>query len=187
MLVDSANAIDRFRIAASISLRHLRIDCIIMYKHVAKQRRLVNSNKELHLSDEDSSGNSSSSDGGRSDSGSDSDSDDSGEGEDDDDILGGLGGKEEDAGEEEEEDSDDEEILPPPAGFPTALEATINPIGEPEDDDEEDGTLKEEGVPVCAVCPNKALKKGKMLELHLKSKVSFFFLLAIPHILVGEG
>lgn len=147
-----------------------------MYKHVAKQRRLVNAKKELHLSDEDSSGNSSDSSEDHSSNSNDSESNsnsDSDEDEEDDDS-------EEDEGEEREDEEDEAgegepELLPPPPHFPTALEATLEPIAYPEEaeevDDEGNELLGKEMQPVCTVCPSKKLKLGKMLDVHLNSKV----------------
>lgn len=131
-----------------------------MFRHVQKQRKLAESNKELQLSDEDSSGNSASE--GEEDSASEQSGseDESGDEESGDEEEGSEG--EESAGQEEEE-----ELLPPPPGYPTAEEALKNPIALPDSD----GLATADIVPVCVVCPSKALKPGKMLEVHLGSKV----------------
>ena len=138
-----------------------------MYKHVAKQRKLTDSNKEARLSDEEGSDDSSD-DAGSSDS--EANDSDSAFGDDDDDdaddgiVLPGGGA---DSDEEAEEEV---ELKEPPKGFPTALEALENPIAMPEKS-EEAGDAGEEPQPVCVVCPSKALKHGKMLDIHLASKV----------------
>lgn len=127
------------------------------YKHVSKQRKLAEQNKELQLSDEDSSGNSASED-----EGSDSDSEFGSE-------ASGTGGEsdgEEVGSDDEEEEEGEEELLPPPPGFPTALEAVEKPVGE-------DPGGNGENV-VCVICPDKVLKKGRMLEVHLGGKVGLF-------------
>ena len=143
-----------------------------MYKHVAKQRKLAASNKELRLSDEESSGDSAS-EISNSDSDSNTDagsSDEAGEGAVDEinDMLAG-GSEGEDDGEEEEE-----ELGPPSAGYPTALEALEagRSIVEVEEEGEAGSKADKDVVLVCVVCPNKVLKLGKMLEIHLGSKVS---------------
>jgi hypothetical protein len=149
-----------------------------MFKHVAKQRRLAASNKQVQLSDEDSSGNSASEDeaslSGSGDEGSGSDG--SGMDEDQEEGL-----DEEEAPEEEEDE--EEELLPPPPGFPTALAALDNPIASPSDDAE--AASAEDSILICVVCPSKVLKHGKMLEVHLASKVRFNALL-LAHALRAE-
>lgn len=131
-----------------------------MYKHVAKQRKLAENNKQVALSDEDSSGNSESESEASSNSESGSDSEGSeGEGDEFDEAMEEL----------EIETEKEEELLPPPAGFPTALEATKNSIV--------DSTLVGvegalENSMICVICPEKALKKGRMLEVHIAGKVS---------------
>ena len=107
------------------------------------------------MSDEDSSGNSASEDEG-SDSDSEFGSEASGSGGESDGEEGGSGG-------EEEVDEEEDELLPPPPGFPTALEAVEKPVGE-------DPGGNGENV-VCVICPDKVLKKGRMLEVHLGGKV----------------
>ena len=134
-----------------------------MYKHVAKQRKLTDSNKEARLSDEEASDDSSSDDAGSDSEANDSDS---AFGDEDDDgiALPATGASDDD------EDAEDEvELKEPPKGFPSALEALANPIAEPES--VEGAAEGEEIQPVCVVCPSKALKRGKMLEIHLASKV----------------
>jgi hypothetical protein len=98
------------------------------------------------------------------------------------------------------DDSDDEGLVmdandptvprKPPSGFPTAVEALSDPIASSvnllpaderpasaskktgEDDDTEEKEEEDEELPlVCVVCPNKVLKKGKMVQVHLGSKV----------------
>ncbi|KAL8290183.1 hypothetical protein RQP46_003122 [Phenoliferia psychrophenolica] len=137
-----------------------------MYKHVAKQRKLTDSNKEARLSDEDNASDDSSSDDAASDSEA-NDSDSAfGDDDDGDDNVVPAGG----AVETDDEDAEDEiELKEPPKGFPSALEALENPIAMPEKSDEE-GAEGEELQPVCVVCPSKALKHGKMLDIHLASK-----------------
>ncbi|GAA5989002.1 hypothetical protein JCM10908_006264 [Rhodotorula pacifica] len=74
----------------------------------------------------------------------------------------------------------------PPAGFPSAVRALTDPIAssvnllpaderptstKKEGDAEEEADEEEEELPlVCVVCPNKVLKKGKMVQVHLGSK-----------------
>ena len=142
-----------------------------MYKHVAKQRKLAASNKELRLSDEESSGDSASEiSNSDSDSNSDAGSSDEDGGDAIDEIdemlAGGSGG-------EDEEEEEEEEMGPPPAGFPTALEALEagRSIAEVEEEGETASKADKDVVLVCVVCPNKVLKLGKMLEIHLGSKV----------------
>ena len=133
-----------------------------MYKHVAKQRKLIDENKEVTLSDEDSSGNEDSDEG----SSADESNSDAGEGDsDDDDSEDSEDDEEEVAGEEEK--AKELELAPPPTGFPTAEEAILAPVA----NTEKEGT--NDVVPVCVICPTKALKPGRMLEVHLGSKVSF--------------
>ena len=74
---------------------------------------------------------------------------------------------------EDEEEEDDEELGPPPAGFPTALEALDagRSIAEVEEEGDAGSKADKDVVLACVVCPNKVLKLGKMLEIHLGSKV----------------
>lgn len=142
-----------------------------MYKHVAKQRKLVASNKELQLSDEDSSGNSASS---ASDSSDNSDLEGSNESGDESDELPG-----ESVGDEDEEE---EELSAPPAGFPSALEALEEGGCIAESEEARDGD--KEVALVCVVCPNKVLKLGKMLVIHLSSKVRPLFIYTRLEVLI---
>ncbi|KAK4697375.1 hypothetical protein P7C70_g8222, partial [Phenoliferia sp. Uapishka_3] len=133
-----------------------------MYKHVAKQRKLTDSNKEARLSDEDDLSDDddpSSDEAATASEGSDSDSD---FGEDEDVILPASA-----ILSDEEEVADTIELKEPPKGFPSAEEALKNPIAEPE---KEEGEGDDDVQPVCVVCPSKALKRGKMLDVHLASK-----------------
>lgn len=130
-----------------------------MYKHVAKQRKLAENNKQVALSDEDSSGNSDSESESSSNSDSSSGNEESEGGDEFDEIME----------EPEIEKEKEEELLPPPTGFPTALEATKNSIVDSILVGVE-GAL--DNSMICVICPEKALKKGRMLEVHLSGKVS---------------
>lgn len=138
-----------------------------MYKHVAKQQRLNAKNLEAHLSDEDSSGDEEDVEmkAQASASGSESGSDEDGEEEDEEELLPA----------EEEEEEEAEALAPPPPGFPTAQAALEDPIVDLALATGEEKLAEEEDAPLlCVVCPSKTLKKGKMLEVHLGSKVGLF-------------
>lgn len=137
-----------------------------MYKHVAKQRRLASQSKEAHLSDEDSSGDELEQEevelASESGSEGEEDEDDEGEGED-------LLPSDDNEVAAEEEAEEEEELVPPPPGMPTALAALEDsivaaPVAEGEEVPADEALL-------CVVCPTKVLKRGKMLEVHLGSKV----------------
>lgn len=153
-----------------------------LFKQVTAQQKRSKRKAEALLSDEEGNDSSSDeelldSDSGESGSGSD-ESDSEVEGDEDEELLG----PEEDD-DEEPQVLDEDEPRPPPAGFPTAKAALENTVastaaliaemdaekgedGKTEEDDEEEAPL------VCVVCPNKILKPGKMVEVHLASKVS---------------
>lgn len=139
-----------------------------MYRHYAKQRKLGKQQKQAVLSDEESSGDddedyTSGAQQAPVESGSDVSDDESGS-DDDDDLL--PPSQESGA----EESAEEDELLPPPPGVPTAEEALDNSIcAQPTDVDAQDA---EEGPLICVVCPSKVLKRGKMLDVHLASKVS---------------
>lgn len=145
-----------------------------MYKHVAKQQKLNAKNLEAHMSDEDSSGD-------EEDvqmlqqpsvSGSESDSDDEEDDDEDEELL-----PVDEDNEEEEEEA--EALAPPPPGFPTAQAALEDPIVDLALATGEEKLAEEEDAPLlCVVCPSKTLKKGKMLEVHLGSKVRLSFALS---------
>ncbi|GAA5880513.1 hypothetical protein JCM16303_005411 [Sporobolomyces ruberrimus] len=151
-----------------------------LFKQVTAQQKRSKRKAEALLSDEEGNDSSSDeelldSDSGESGSGSD-ESDSEIEGDEDEELLG--------PGEDDDEEPqvlDEDEPRPPPAGFPTAKAALENTVastaaliaemdaekgedGKTEEDDEEEAPL------VCVVCPNKILKPGKMVEVHLASK-----------------
>ena len=140
-----------------------------MYKHVAKQRRLASHNKEAHLSDEDSSGDEEEQQelelGSNA---SDLNSEGSeGSNDDDDEML--LPSDDE---QQEAEEEDDGQLQPPPPGYPTAAAALEMPIVDTALAGGEEKLAEDDEAPlICVVCPTKVLKKGKMLEVHLGSKV----------------
>ncbi|GAA5903469.1 uncharacterized protein JCM6883_005011 [Sporobolomyces salmoneus] len=150
-----------------------------LFKQVTAQQKRSKRKAEALLSDEENS----SSDEEQLDAGSDSEA---GSGSDESDSE--LDGEDEElvgASDEEEEGEpevlDEDEPRPPPVGFPTAKEALENTVastaaliaemdaekGEGEKENAEDD---EEAPLVCVVCPNKILKPGKMVEVHLASK-----------------
>ncbi|GAA6014173.1 hypothetical protein JCM11491_004128 [Sporobolomyces phaffii] len=153
-----------------------------LFKQVTAAQRRSKRKAEALLSDEE--GNDSSSDEDRldsdasasDDSGSDEDED---EDEDEDDEVLGSASEDDD---EEPEVLDEDEPRPPPVGFPTAHEALENTVAstaaliaemdaEKGDDAAASGGEDDEEAPlVCVVCPNKILKPGKMVEVHLASK-----------------
>lgn len=155
-----------------------------LFKQVTAQQKRSKRKAEALLSDEE--GNDSSSEeelelSSDEEEGSESGEDESEDGDEVEELVGSAGEGESD---EDEEDLvlEEDQARPPPAGFPTAKEALDNTVastaaliaemdaekGEEakEDDDEEEAPL------VCVVCPNKILKPGKMVEVHLASKVS---------------
>lgn len=155
-----------------------------MYRHFSKQRKLAAKGKQPLLSDEEDDDSSDEenvpqqhtgnivvqdSADENSDSGADSDSAD--EDDQDDKMLPASDL------EEESDSSDETELLPPPPGFPTAQEAIENPIcaQAPTTATEPDAAPADDAdTPlICVVCPSKVLKLGKMLEVHLASKVSW--------------
>ncbi|GAA5823878.1 hypothetical protein JCM5353_006391 [Sporobolomyces roseus] len=153
-----------------------------LFKQVTAQQKRSKRKAEALLSDEE--GNDSSSEeelelSSDEEEGSGSGEDESEDGDEVEELVGSAGEGESD---EDEEDLvlEEDQARPPPAGFPTAKEALENTVastaaliaemdaekGEEakEDDDEEEAPL------VCVVCPNKILKPGKMVEVHLASK-----------------
>lgn len=147
-----------------------------VYKHVqAQQKRASKRGRREALSDEDDDLSDSDRSSVAEQSGSESDEDSDEDSEED--LL---------PRDEDEEELDPDAPRPPPKGFPTATEALENQIvsskfliAEQEDgseeekgSDEEAKEDEEEELPlVCVVCPNKVLKQGRMVEVHLASKV----------------
>ena len=149
-----------------------------VYKHVAASQKRSKRKAEQLLSDEEddlsaSDNSDASQDEADSDSGSDQDDSNDDDSADEDDGLGGV-----------DDVLGPEDPRPPPKGFPTALEALETQVvssallvagdesgdeaakgGDGDDEDDEELPL------VCVVCPNKVLKKGKMTDVHLASKV----------------
>lgn len=132
-----------------------------MYKHVSKQRKLADQKKQVVLSDESDDSDDEVDNLSSASSGSES----------------GSGSEEEESGDEDEEEEDEEEeqeqvaLKPPPASYLTVAEALKDPIVYPV---EAGGDATDPEV-VCVVCTDKALKKGKMLDVHLASNVSSSF------------
>ncbi|GAA5996356.1 hypothetical protein JCM5350_006831 [Sporobolomyces pararoseus] len=153
-----------------------------LFKQVAAQQKRSKRKAEALLSDEED--NDSSSDEEQqfdlnSDEESGSDESDS-EGDDLESLVGsGSEGEDDD---EEPEVLDEDEPRPPPVGFPTAKEALENTVAstaaliaemdaeKDEEEKKEEVDDEEEAPLVCVVCPNKILKPGKMVEVHLASK-----------------
>lgn len=130
-----------------------------MYKHVSKQRKLADKNKQVVLSDESDDSDDEQLENSSSEAKSGSGSGEAEESE----------KAEEEEKQEEEEEKEEEVLNPPPTGYPTVTEALKDPIVYPV----EAGGDGSEPEVVCVVCPDKALKKGKMLEVHVASNVSF--------------
>ena len=159
-----------------------------LFKQVTAQQKRSKRKAEALLSDEE--GNDSSSEeelelSSDEEEGSGSGEDESEDGDEVDDSVGSAGEGDSD---DEEQDLvlDEDQPRPPPAGFPTAKEALENTVastaaliaemdaekGEEAKGGAEDDEEEEEAPLVCVVCPNKILKPGKMVEVHLASKVS---------------
>ncbi|GAA5842797.1 hypothetical protein JCM3766R1_007164 [Sporobolomyces carnicolor] len=147
-----------------------------LFKQVAAQQKRSKRKAEALLSDEED--NDSSSDEEQLDLGSSDESGSDFEGDEDEDFVGSDDAEDDD--DEEPEVLDEDEPRPPPVGFPTAREALDNTVASTalliaEMDAEKSGDEKEDDDPeeaplVCVVCPNKILKPGKMVEVHLASK-----------------
>lgn len=147
-----------------------------MYKHVAKQQRLNARNVEAHLSDEDSSGDEEEEEQEHQPQLAPSDSESGSESGSDEEEM------DEDQDEEQDEDAPDDTpaLAPPPPGFPTAQLALENPIVDlavaSATGEEQLAVQDQEESPLlCVVCPTKTLKQGKMLQVHLGSKVGGSF------------
>lgn len=148
-----------------------------LFKQVAAQQKRSKRKAEALLSDEED--NDSSSDEEQLDLGSSDESGSDFEGDEDEDLVGSDDAEDDD--DEEPEVLDEDEPRPPPVGFPTAREALDNTVASTalliaemdaeKSGDEKDDDDPEEAPLVCVVCPNKILKPGKMVEVHLASKV----------------